>query len=173
MRWDLPFQSSYLWRSHLKKRGTMVAKWGWGVLLGYQCLQFCQWNILPKSGHRFQFCSIHCHHGRRDALTDLFWLLSTPQRFRNVSLQAIVAYRRRADALSPRFLSSGRCGYGHSCPTGLCVRAHEEVQFQLVSRRNTLTMTSRLSVVYVSSTEADNSYARRELSDRSFDTHVF
>jgi len=30
-------------------------------------------------------------------------------------------------------------------------------------------MTSRLSVVNVSLTEADNSYARRELSDRSFD----
>ena len=77
---------------------------------------------------------------------------------------------RGVDALSPRFLSSGRCGHGHSCPTGLCVRAHEEVHFQLVSRRNTLTMTSRLSVVNVSLTEADNSYARRELLfDRSFD----
>lgn len=50
------------------------------------------------------------------------------------------------------------------------MRAHEEVQFRLVSRRNTMTMTSRLSVVNVSLTEADNSYARRELlSDRSFD----
>lgn len=77
---------------------------------------------------------------------------------------------RGADAISPRFLGSGRCGHGHSCPTGLCVRAHEEVQFRLVSRQNTFTMTSRLSVVNVSLTEADNSYARRELlSDRSFD----
>lgn len=62
---------------------------------------------------------------------------------------------RRADAVSLRFFSVGRCGLGYSCPTGLCVRAHEEVQFQLVSRRNTLTMTSRLSVVNVSLTEVD------------------
>jgi hypothetical protein len=132
-------------------------------------------GILPKSGLRFQFLQhSHCHQKRRDEVTDFSdcrpHLKSCKVSF--ASFQAIVAYMRGADAISPRFHSSGRCGHGHSCPTGLCVRAHEEVQFQLVSRRNTLTMTSRLSVVNVSLTEADNSYARRELlSDRSFDVN--
>lgn len=56
------------------------------------------------------------------------------------------------------------------------MRAHEEVQFKLESRRNTLTMTSLVAIVKVDLTEVDiRLLARRELSDRSFyvtSTHI-
>jgi hypothetical protein len=121
----------------------------------------------------------HCHRKRRDELTDLFILKPTPhllQYFRHVLFQAIVAQTRGTDAVSPIFSDSGRWGHRYCCPTGLCVRAHEEVQFKLKSRRNTLTMTSLVAIVKVDLTGVDiRLLARRELSDRSFyvtSTHI-